>query len=986
MNSNSLSELNKNLTESFTTALIDSGYSSDEQYRPRLLVNNPKDGVKVLYALQDELKNCKEFAISVAFINCSGLISLKDILKELEIKGIKGRILTTDYLKFTEPQALKELKQFKNIEIKMYKVKNHGEGFHTKGYIFKKENIYDIIVGSSNLTQTALSTNKEWNIKLVAKKEGEYASKVVKEFDELWFSQYALAYDDFIDEYEIEYRVAKKQREVARESQVISFEQSQLKPNKMQIEFIERLQKLIDNGEKKALLISATGTGKTYASAFAMRELRVKKLLFVVHREQIAVQAKRTFEMVFGKKIRFGLLTGNVKKYDTDFIFATKDTFTQENVYTKFDKCHFDAIIIDEVHRLGETTTYKRLLEYFKPKKLWLGMTASPERTDGYDIYNEFDHNIACEIRLQQALEDDLLCPFHYFGITEFNSTGEDSDNDRIEHELSDFRYLTSKKRIDYIISKMEFYGHSGDRVKGLVFCSRVEEAKELSKKFNERGYNTAVLVGDNNDEKIREDYIERLASDNISNKLDYIFTVNVFNEGVDIPEINQIIMLRPTESPIIFVQQLGRGLRKAKDKDYVVVLDFIGNYNNNFMIPIALSGDRSYNKDNIRKFMQHDLRCIPGCTTISFDKISKEKIYKSIDISNFSDLKDIKRDYNNFKNKLGRIPKINEFDEYDEMDPLRIIDNKGSYYRFLVDVEKDNYSVRLNANEEKYIEFLSEKLANGKRIQELALIKEIIENKECNIDDFNKLIYKSYSFKLTDKDIISVGNVLNDKFLTGSNKMKYAGCKFVEIQDDCFTISEVFKKMLKNTEFKDMIEELLIFGTNRYKKKYYNRYKDTNFVLYEKYSYEEVCRLLNWETNVVAQNIGGYKYDEYTNTYPVFINYDKDENISDTINYNDRFLSESKLIAISKSNRSLTSKDVSSLINSNYSNTKVYLFIRKNKDAKNSAKEFYFLGEVYYSGQSKEIKMKNTGLSAVEIHWDLETPVKQNIYEYIVY
>ena len=278
--------------------------------------------------------------------------------------------------------------------------------------------------------------------------------------------------------------------------------------------FIEAPRNIVING--------FTGTGKTYASAFAMRELRVKKLLFVVHREQIAVQAKRTFEMVFGKKIRFGLLTGNVKKYDTDFIFATKDTFTQENVYTKFDKCHFDAIIIDEVHRLGETTTYKRLLEYFKPKKLWLGMTASPERTDGYDIYNEFDHNIACEIRLQQALEDDLLCPFHYFGITEFNSTGEDSDNDRIEHELSDFRYLTSKKRIDYIISKMEFYGHSGDRVKGLVFCSRVEEAKELSKKFNERGYNTAVLVGDNNDEKIREDYIERLASDNISNKLDY--------------------------------------------------------------------------------------------------------------------------------------------------------------------------------------------------------------------------------------------------------------------------------------------------------------------------------------------------------------------------------------------------------------------------------------------------------------------------------
>lgn len=353
MNNNSLRELNRNLTESFTTAFIDSGYSSDEKYRPRLLVNNSKDGIKILYTLQEELKNCKEFAISVAFINRSGIVDLMDIFKELEANNVKGRILTTDYLKFTEPEALWQLKQFKNIEIKMYKVENRGEGFHTKGYIFNKENIYDIIVGSSNLTQSALSINKEWNIKLVAKKEGEYASKVVKEFDELWFSQYTLSYESFIKDYEIEYRIAKRQREVSRESEVISFEQSQLKPNKMQKEFIRKLEKMINKGEKKALLISATGTGKTYASAFAMRELEIKKLLFVVHREQIAIQAKRTFEMVFGKKIKYGLMTGNKKDYDADFIFATKDTFTKDDIYTKFQQNHFDAIIIDEYDIIG---------------------------------------------------------------------------------------------------------------------------------------------------------------------------------------------------------------------------------------------------------------------------------------------------------------------------------------------------------------------------------------------------------------------------------------------------------------------------------------------------------------------------------------------------------------------------------------------------------------------------------------------------------
>ena len=681
-------KLKSELTESILTSLIDKDVVSDEQYRPKLLVNNSKTGLKILSTLQDELLECDEFAISVAFINWGGIINLLDVFEKLEEKGVKGRILTTNYLNFTQPEALNRLNKFSNIEIKMFKTGQGDEGFHTKGYIFKKNEIFDIIVGSSNLTQSAITVNKEWNIKLVARTEGEYATKVVEEFDSLWNSEYALDYDAFIDQYSTEYRVAKRQREIARENQIISFEQSKLRPNAMQLNFIESIEKLIAKGEKKALLISATGTGKTYASAFAMREIGVKKLLFIVHREQIAIQAKKSYELVYGSNIKTGLLTGSSKDYDVDLLFTTKYTFTKEDVYTKFSKNSFDAIIIDEVLRLGEKTTYQKLLNYFEPNKIWLGMTASPERTDGFDIYNEFDHNIACEIRLKQALEEDLLCPFHYFGITEFIGKEEDKD---VEYDLNDFNLLISDKRVEYIIDKINFYGYSGNRVKGLIFCSRIEEAKELSKKFNEKGYNTEVLVGDNNDERTREDFIDRLTSDTREDKLDYIFTVNVFNEGVDIPEINQVIMLRPTESPIIFVQQLGRGLRKSKDKEFVVVLDFIGNYSTNFMIPIALSGDRSYNKDNVRKFIQQDAKFIPGSSTIQFDEISKSKIYRAIDASNFSDLKLIKQNYFNLKNKLGKIPALLDFDKYGEIDPLRIIDNKGSYYRFLVDVERDN-------------------------------------------------------------------------------------------------------------------------------------------------------------------------------------------------------------------------------------------------------------------------------------------------------
>ena len=290
----------------------------------------------------------------------------------------------------------------------------------------------------------------------------------------------------------------------------------------------------------------------------------------------------------------------------------------------RFKKDEFDTIIIDEAHRIG-ASSYQSIVEYFEPK-FWLGMTASPERTDSYDVYEAFHHNIAYEIRLQQALEENLLCPFHYFGITDLQINGETIDE---KTGLKDFNKLTSDERVNYVMKQIEYYGYSGDRVKGLMFCSSKNEAILLSEKFNKRGYQTTALTGEDSQEK-RELAIEKLVSNDINNKLDYIFTVDIFNEGVDIPEINQVVMLRPTESPIVFVQQLGRGLRKANEKEYVVILDFIGNYKNNFMIPIALSGDRSYNKDNIRRYVLEGDRVIPGASTIHFDEISKKRIFSA--------------------------------------------------------------------------------------------------------------------------------------------------------------------------------------------------------------------------------------------------------------------------------------------------------------------------------------------------------------------
>lgn len=430
--------------------------------------------------------------------------------------------------------------------------------------------------------------------------------------------------------------------------------------------------------------------------------------------------------MVFDDKVSMGLVTGKEQKYDSDFVFATVQTLSKKESLEKYTRDAFEAIVIDEAHH-SASDSYKKVMDYFVPK-LWLGMTATPDKRDdnlaGKNIYEIFDHQIAYEIRLQNAMEEDLLCPFHYFGITDLEVVTDVGKS--VEEKTENFRYLISDARVKNVMKQAKFFGYSGERVKGLIFCSRIDEAKKLSLKFNEQGWRTLVLSGSDSEE-IRAAAIERLAGEENENALDYIISVDIFSEGVDVPEINQVIMLRPTESPIVFIQQLGRGLRKATGKEYVVVLDFIGNYKNNFMIPIALSGDRSYNKDNIRRYLTEGERIIPGASTIHFDTISRKKIFQAVDNANFNDIKLIRENYFNLKNKLGHIPALADFDKYGEMDVLRIFDNNslGSYYKFLVKYEKE-YKVRLSQNEEKVIEFVSKKLANGKRVHELELMKRL--------------------------------------------------------------------------------------------------------------------------------------------------------------------------------------------------------------------------------------------------------------------
>lgn len=991
---------NSELQLGLETAFVDGSVASDVSYRPQFVSNDYKLGKKVLSSIEDELLACNEFKISVAFITLNGIEPLLQTFRELERRGIKGEILTTNYLCFSDPRAIKKLHELSNVTIKMYNVDEADSGFHTKGYIFRRDEIYRIIIGSSNMTQYALTTNKEWNTRLVSTENGELAKNVVEEFYELWNSEYSYDYDEFYEKYKEQYKIVKKQQQIARQEQVTSLEKYRLKPNSMQVGFISNLRSIIEAGEERALLISATGTGKTYASAFAMRELGFKKVLFLVHRGQLARQTKKSYERVLGPKVTMGLVGAGHNDYHCDYVFATVQTLNRDAHLAEYKPDEFECIVLDEAHH-SSADTYQKVMNYFKPK-LWLGMTATPDKRDdniaGRNIYEIFNYQIAYEIRLQQAMEENMLCPFHYFGISDIAILEDDNHSRNLS--AKDFSMLTSDERVKHVASQAEYFGYSGDKVKGLVFCSRIDESEELSKKFNKiinpdtgKYYRTISLNGDASEEE-RQRAFERLAMDEADatadmTPLDYIFSVEILNEGVDIVEVNQVIMLRPTESPIVFIQQLGRGLRKADGKDFVVILDFIGNYENNFMIPIALSGDRSYNKDNIRRYIMEGGRVIPGASTVHFDEVSRKRIFSAIDNANFSDIKLIKENYLTLKNKLGRIPRLCDFDDYGEMDVIRIFDNSslGSYYKFLVKYEKD-YTIRLSQDEEKIVEFISKKLASGKRIQELQMFKRILAYAHglSHIGLFAGLAsdMKAMNKELGKDQRENIVNVMTNEFPAGSGKKTYSECLFIEKESEDYVPKKSFIEMLANDEFYKIIDELVDFGIRRYKRDYSNTYADTDLVLYQKYTYEDVCRLLNWENNEVPLNIGGYKYDKKTKTFPVFINYDKSEDISDTTKYEDHFTSNRTLVAISKSGRSLASEDVQNFLCATERGIQVELFVRKNKDDKIS-KEFYYLGHMVASGVAKEFTMNNTDKSAVEIEWILDEPVREDIYEYII-
>ena len=974
-----MDNLAKDISHAAEAAFIDSSIEHSLHLSPSIIDNSKKKQNDILSHIKKELRTAKEFMFSVSFIRMSGLEMLIQTFKDIENTGTVGKIITTDYLNYTEPKALHKLLTYNFIEVRIVT----EEAFHTKGYFFNDGTKNTVIIGSSNITGGALKSNREWNIRASALDQGGLTEEFKEAFEELWETAVPLT-DSWLQEYEERYKKEQEiRRTVEQETRIITYT---IEPNQMQKMAASSLHRMRQEGKNKALLIAATGTGKTYLSAFDTRSFNPKHMLFIVHREQILHDAADSFIDVLGTGIKndIGFITGNEKDFNKKYVFSTIQTISKPEIHKTFAPDYFDYMIIDEVHKAA-APSYRRIMSYFKPAFL-LGMSATPDRPDKENIYELFDYNIAIDIRLKDALENNLLCPFHYFGIADITIDG------KTIQEEADFNDLTADERVNRILEKSEYYGFSGERLKGLIFCSHVKEAKLLAEKINERKKNSnrnwkaAYVIGETCID-LREEYVRRLQNDD-GEILDFIITVDTFNEGIDIPEVNQIIMLRPTESSIIFIQQLGRGLRKnANGKEYLVAIDFIGNYKKSFLIPVALSGDNTYDKDNLRKYITEGSSVIPGSSTIDFDAISRDLIYRNIDQSNLRKYAFLKKEYFSLKNRLGHIPSISDFHREKAIDVLNFIDYAGSYYSFVKKADEE-YGKELSKDEEAVLKYISRKFEDGKRRAELKFFKIVLDDYKESYDmqTTEQLTYHlQYEQKSLGKVLNSMISNLDMSFLKKQEALQYGSTPLISISSNVVIPSARLSNMMRNQLFRELLSEVVDDGLRRNSEFYQTTYADTPFVLYEKYTYEDVCRLLCWETNMNPLNIGGYFYDSKTKTLPVFVNYEKKDS---AIPYPDKFLDESNIITYSKKKRRIGCSDYNHIYKiqeSDKENT-ILLFVRKNTI--DERKEFYFLGMLEAIGDAKAVKIKdNDGkdTDAFAIHYQISTPVRRDIFDYII-
>ena len=840
-----------------------------------------------LNKIKSNLKKCKSFSFSVSFIKKAGLVLLEREIEEALDRGAKGRIITSTYQNFTDIGSLEQFytwqKEYDNFECHLDYECFGDNGFHTKGYLFEYSDSIELIIGSSNITRFALLKNYEWNVSLISKDNLDSFNVALNEFEMIWdktldlntklIEKYRLQLDYAIEKWDMDY---------------VNTADAKINPNSMQRKALRELRRYRDTGVKKALIISATGSGKTYLAAFDARNFEAKRLLYIVHRESILKDAKESFVKIFGAERTYGFYTGNENSLEADFIFATSNMLGKH--LDSFKKDEFDYIIYDEVHHVVAETG-KKIFEYFKPEFI-LGLTATPERMDNQDIFNLFDQNVPFELRLRDAINNDLVVPFHYYGIRDQLVDYSSKDKMTIAKNIAE------QNNIEFIKSQIEKYRKPGEKLKCIAFCTNIQSCRLMAEELYEEGYHTISLTGIN-DTGVRIKAFKDLQDEN--NLLEIICTVDILNEGVDIPQVNMVLFLRPTESQTIFIQQLGRGLRKYPGKDYVTVLDFIGNnYDRAVQIAMALGTlgkttymEKAYLKELIRtNFKSLDIPEVK----IEIDDLSKEEIINFIDKTNFNSRSFLEKDYKNFKSYInnGSYPNHMDFLNSDvSPDLIRIIKSKisgsknKSYYTFLKKIDEDTIPMF----NDKQIAFINnmEDLLPLARLDEYLIIEQAI--KEHTIDL---------------KRIEGINEHITDKTLDNA----YNNLKSIGLVEN----NEIDITTIEDGEFKDYLLDTLNYGIVRYNREF----SDFTglFKLYRNYYKEQASRIML--KNGILQKGTYYEND----IAYIFAGIKKGE--EGRLNYKDKFINSKIFQWESIANVSESEKEY--LRNSK----KVHLFIRK--------------------------------------------------------
>lgn len=921
-------------------------FALDTTSQDRFVVNSTHPRKRVLTEIKQALHEAQAFDSAVAFITKSGVMSLYQALVDFTERGGKVRIVGSDYLHFTQPDALETLIKIKGLEVRLLQ----GKQYHGKMYLFNHEADTKVMVGSSNLTQTALSSNEELNF--LYSSGSKRVEQAKTQFERIW-SNANVVNEQLLEHYRQEYktRSAKVTQGVV---QLPSYT-----PNELQKLALENLHNSRILGKKRGLVVSATGTGKTVLSAFDVRQAKAKSALFLVHRTTIAEKSMQTYQTILKGQYSFGVLGGKHTNWEADFLFGTVQTLARPDNLKRLKPQQFDYIVIDETHR-ASAESYQRIIKHFEPKFL-LGMTATPERSDSQDIFSIFDNNIVCDIRLQDALETDILCPFHYFGIADL------SDDETDDLSLTQ---LTRRQRFKHILTQSQKLGADKQPIKALCFLSRVEEAQQFVAFLLKKGIPAVALSGQNS-ELEKQSAIKNLEE----GKLHYIVTVDIFNEGVDIPSINQIVMARPTQSAIIFVQQLGRGLRKADNKEYLTVIDIVGNYNNNFLIPIALYGDRSRNKDTLRRLLRSEETLLPGESTISFDRIAKERIFKAIQTSPNIGIQALKTEYALVKAKTGMSPTLMSIRKHGSLSPLMFCRQTKiqSLHDFAMKYDNDYSCAHIGAF--PLLGLLIKEALDGVQGYEALVLQLMLDNKPLNYHNFKRLSERELGITPSE---IGFKNCIRVLSLEYGQPKGYASFDLVNIENGHIGKDIKHLGVEQLTLVKDAIENALCAFKERLS---IGRYQN-GFVVGAKYTYKETFRILGWSKNPNPQNVGGYQYNRETNDCAIFVNYNKDDSISASTQYHDVFLSRSRFHWTTKNKRTLNSPEVKALLNQAENKLRVPLFIRKEAESEGSAR--YYIGEMTAIKGSEKATMVG-GEKAVSIDFELDEAVPQKLYQHLV-